>query len=433
MNNAIKLLSSGFSMIDKHWGGVYRGGSYVVVGQRKSGRTLLGLQFALESAKSSEVCLYFTNMRPKDLMIQAASLNFDIQSYMNKNLIVVVRVAPPSEISDIHNHDEFLTEYLNDISTVVAQYNPGRIIFDELTPYIGFRNLELLRDVFLHTLENIEDRDVTSLFVIGEPATERASALVETITQVVTGVIYLRKAADEKDQNKVGNVTIRPNVGHTQGAFTEPYYIKPDKGITIFKEDGHSGKTIVEDMEDKDIPDFEENRKSKKEPAFKKVELPKESLTTEPYSFSNVYDYKDFQLILNNQIALFKSTGQKFNIVSFKLDPAAQVNGYLSIKQLRNAVKSSTEKKDKITVVENKVIVLVISSTEEKIYELLSNVPYNLPSDDEKYIEEVQRYIAIYNIEVNENFENCNEMMDFILSADEMPNKYYKPLINYTK
>ena len=101
MQGAISLIKSGFNLIDKEWGGIYRGGSYLLIGPRKSGRTLLGLQFAIESAKANEVCLYFTNMRPKDLMIQAASINFDIQNYMNQNKIIVVRVAPPNDIYDL--------------------------------------------------------------------------------------------------------------------------------------------------------------------------------------------------------------------------------------------------------------------------------------------------------------------------------------------
>jgi len=193
MSGAIRLIPSGFSLIDKNWGGIYRGGSYVVLGPRKSGRTLLGLQFALEAAKGSEVCVFFTLMRPKDLMIQAASINFDIQSYMNQNLIIVVRIAPPTDIDDLYNPDDYLVEYLNDIITVVNQYHPTRIIFDELTPFIGFRNLDYLKDAFLHTLETIEEKDITSLFVIGEPATQRAQSIVDIVTNYVTAVIQLKK------------------------------------------------------------------------------------------------------------------------------------------------------------------------------------------------------------------------------------------------
>lgn len=214
MTSGVRLISSGFKFIDKNWGGVYRSGSYLLIGQRKTGRTLLGLQFALEAAKQNEVCLFFTNMRPKDLMIQAASLNFDIQSYMNQNLIIVVRVAPPNDVYSMQNPDEYLVEYLNDIITVVNQYNPSRIIFDELTPYIGFRNLDLLKDVFLHTLETIEEREITSLFVVGDPATPKSKELVDVLASSVTGLIYLRKQDENEEYGfNRGRVTITPNVG----------------------------------------------------------------------------------------------------------------------------------------------------------------------------------------------------------------------------
>ena len=171
MNKKIQLINSGISLVDEAWGGFYRGGTYLLVGPRKSGRTLLGLQYALECARQKEICLYFTSMRPKDLMIQAASIDFDLQHYMNQNLIIVVRVAPPSNLYDVGNPDDFLVEYLNDIVTVVDQYQPNKIVFDELTPFIGFNNINLLQDVFVQTTEAIEESGITSLFVLGEPAT----------------------------------------------------------------------------------------------------------------------------------------------------------------------------------------------------------------------------------------------------------------------
>ncbi|MDH7603832.1 MAG: ATPase domain-containing protein, partial [Melioribacter sp.] len=231
MLSTVKKVPSGFSFVDKNWGGVYRGGSYLLIGPRKSGRTLIGLQFALETARSGETCVYFTIMRPKDLMIQAASINFDIQSYMNQNLIIVVRVAPPNEIYDMYNPDDYLVEYFNDILTVINQYNPTRIIFDELTPFVGFRNLDYLRNAFLHTIESIEERDITSLFIISEPATQKAHSIVEGLSQFVTGLIQLKKETG-RERFHGGIVTITPNVGHTEGEFSAEYRIVPNKGVT---------------------------------------------------------------------------------------------------------------------------------------------------------------------------------------------------------
>jgi len=430
MSRGIRLIPSGFKFIDKAWGGIYIGGSYLLVGPKKSGRTLIGLQFALEAAKNNDVCLLFTNMRPKDLMIQAASVNFDIQSYMSQNLIIVVRISPPNYIYDTYNADDYLIEYFNDIITVVNQYKPSRIIFDEITPYIGFRNLDLLRDSFLHTLEVIEDRDITSLFVVGEPATPKAQSIVDVLANYVTGSIKLKKT-DEKIDNHYfgGRVIITPNVGHSEGEFDSVYKIVPQKGVRV-EYGGYEDEpeelpkekpviTKTEEIEETTVADVIKSKLGKTE--------------ADKFGISNVYEYDDFLLILNNQIALYQSTGQLFNLMSFKLDPAAQVKGLLSLNQLQNAVRRSTDKKDKICIIDNKIVVLVVRSDKASVDALLSKIQKNLPSADQNYIDTVKEYIALLNIEVNESADNSEIMMDYVLSSDNTSNQRYIPMNKVVK
>lgn len=423
MSSSIRLISSGFNFLDKKWGGIYRGGSYLLVGPRKSGRTLLGLQFALEAAKSQEVCLYFTTMRPKDLMIQAASLSFDIQSYMNQNLIIVVRVAPPNDVYDMPNPDNYLVEYMNDIITVVNQYNPQRIIFDELTPFIGFNNLDFLKDSFLATLEHIEERDVSSLFIVGEPATERAEEIVDSLAQYVTGLIYLRKSGKKlEDRFQGGQVVISPNVGHTEGQFSSEYHIEPYKGVTTDFKKNESTHVYTDrsiDDEQKKFSKIKQNGNGHR----------KSDLTY----FTNVYNYNDFQLILNNQIALYKSTGQTFNLVVFKLDQVATVKGLLTVNQLQNAIRLASDKKDKICAFDNKVVVLLVKSSSKNVINLIQSVQDNLPSNDMEYINAVQQYISIFTLEVDESVENAESLIRYALDADRFSGSTYTPLTKYNE
>lgn len=423
MSSSIRLISSGFNFLDKKWGGIYRGGSYLLVGPRKSGRTLLGLQFALEAAKSQEVCLYFTTMRPKDLMIQAASLNFDIQSYMNQNLIIVVRVAPPNDVYDMPNPDNYLVEYMNDIITVVNQYNPQRIIFDELTPFIGFNNLDILKDAFLSTLEHIEERDVSSLFIVGEPATERAEEIVDSLAQYVTGLIYLRKSGKKLEERfQGGQVVISPNVGHTEGQFSSEYHIEPYKGVTTDFKKKESTQVYTDrtvDDEQKKFSKIKQNGNGRR--------------NSDLTYFTNVYNYNDFQLILNNQIALYKSTGQTFNLVVFKLDQVATVRGLLTVNQLQNAIRLSSDKKDKICAFDNKVVVLLVKSSSKNVINLIQNVQNNLPSNDIEYINAVQEFISIFSIEVDETVENAESLIRYALDADRISGSSYTPLTKYNE
>lgn len=413
MNSSVRLIPSGFGLIDQNWGGIYKGGSYIIVGPRKSGRTLLGLQFALQAAKSSEVCLYFTNMRPKDLMIQASSINFDIQSYMNQNLIIVVRVAPPNDVYEFNNPDKYLIEYLNDIITVIDQYNPNRIIFDELTQYIGFQDIGLLKKVFVNTLEIIEDRNITSLFIVGEPATQKTQEIIDTLTEEVTGVIYIRKSP-QKIEGKYhgGTVTIIPNVGHTEGQFDSEYRIEPFKGVTVYTKP----------------PKFE----YEKQPQEKKPKKVKKKTDTGFFAVNNLYNLNDFMLILNNQIALYNSTGQIFQVIFLRIDPAAQTRELLSVKQLLNIVRSITSKKDKICEYENKILILQVKSDGKSLLEFMNKIIENLPSSDESYVELIKQYISIYSREVDEGIDKAEDMIGDITISEKSSDLNFVPISKYT-
>ena len=406
MKKKIQLLTTGISLVDSAWGGFYRGGTYMLIGAHKTGRTLLSLQFALESAKQKEVCLFFTSMRPKDLMIQAASIDFDLQQYMNQNLIIVVRVAPPTDLYNVPDPDHFLAEYLNDIITVVDQYQPSKIVFDELTSFIGFDNLHMLRDTFARTTEEIEDHGITSLFILGDPATPGAETIVNTLTSFATGIVYLKREEGQDNPTSGGQMIITPNIGHTQGKFIAPYIIEPYKGVTT-----ESPKITQPSVHNKVSQSSEKERKYK---SLADIDTPEEVLTS-----SNFYNFNDFNLILNNQIALYKSTGQVFTLISFRLDIEAERKGLLNTSQLQNAIRLASDRKDKICVLDNKIIVLVTREENQKsILNLISKIKGNLSSSDSNFIKSIIPYIAVYAIKVDENIQNANDLFEH-LATDE--------------
>lgn len=395
MKKAVQLFPSGISIIDSAWGGLYRGGTYLLVGERKTGKTLFSIQFAVETAKQKEICLFFTNTRPKDLMIQAASIDVDLEYYMNQNLIIVVRVAPPPEPTQFGNRDDYLSEYLSDIITVVNQYNPTRLIFDEITPYIEFENLGKLRETFSNTFEQIEDLGVTSLLSIREPASASTQMIFNILNSYATGVIQLSKKSDANGSTKSGIIDIQPNIGHTEGRFKAHYSIEPYKGITTdFKAQKPKEKTVekVQEKIDNYIPLSEVK-------------------TTQEISIPNFYSIDDFKLILNNQIAMFKTTGQVFTLASFKLSSKENRNSSITINQLKNIIRISADKKDKICQIDEQICVLLVKEDSKFISDFISKIKLNLPTDDQSERELMASDIYFNFLKVTDTFENADEML----------------------
>ncbi|MGB5850597.1 MAG: ATPase domain-containing protein [Ignavibacteriaceae bacterium] len=414
MTKKIQLFPSGIPLVDFAWGGLYRAGTYFLIGPRKSGRTLLALQYALECAQRREVCLFFTTMRPKDLMIHAASIDFDLQHYMNQNLIIVVRVTPPEELLEVGDPDILLTEYIKDIVPVVEQYNPNKIVFDELTPFIGFKDLKFLRDTFLNTIEGIEDAGITSLYLSAEPANPASQAIIDTLIDCSTGIIGLQKKAEVIDKYHSGIMTITPNVGHTEGKFSANYYIEPYKGILVDYIPSEPGRIKPKLFTPADEQKYE---------SFADIKMEDDAIT-----HSNVYSLQDFELIINNQIALYQITGQEFALVSIRLDEYAERKGMLTLNQLKNAIRLSTEKKDKICSIGSKIFVLITRPKDNVVANFVTKIKSNLPNDDPNFFEAISPHISVYAVTVNKDVNNAEGMIAKILkdtaARDEQPRGY---------
>ncbi len=360
MKKSVQLFRSGIPIVDSAWGGFYYGGTYLLVGEKKSGKTLLSLQYAVEAAKNKQVCLYFTNSRPKDLMIHAASIDIDLENYINQNTIIVVRVAQPTETTEFKSRDEFLNDYLHDIISVINQYNPARIIFDELTPYVEYENLNNLREAFGSMVETIEDMGITSLLILREPAAQSSKMIFNVLNSFATGIIQLHKS-EESEEQQPGVIDITPNIGHTEGKFKANYFIEPYKGITT------DFKITKRSTRDNLLPEITEILPSKTG-----------SDNSPQYLVPNIYSINDFKLIVNNQIALYKTTGQKFTILSLSLNPFSQTQSRISFDQLSYSVKLAVHKKDKVCTIDDKIYILITKSDDKLVDDLITKVHQTL-------------------------------------------------------
>src|ERR1051325_785742 len=75
--------------------GFLPGKSYVVTGDAGTGKTTACLQFLLKGLTSGEKAVYVTvDERPTDLLDSAASLGWDLQSFVQDKNLVILDAAP---------------------------------------------------------------------------------------------------------------------------------------------------------------------------------------------------------------------------------------------------------------------------------------------------------------------------------------------------
>ena len=202
---------SGIDVVDNAWGGLYRGGSYLVYGRAASGRGLLTLTFAHTGAKLGEPVLFVSPDRHKDLMIQAASIGFNLRDSYENGIVRLMRVPPLMNLQNMG--DDGVAAALWDLVNLIRQHRPTRLIMNDFMPFVAFRSFDRFRNEFIQFLEQIDSLETTMMLVMPEPANEQSRRVIEFMASQMTGSMHI-ELAEENTTTTKRRITLIPHIGH---------------------------------------------------------------------------------------------------------------------------------------------------------------------------------------------------------------------------
>ncbi len=217
--NAVIEPSSGFSpkhpsgidVIDDTWGGLYRGGSYLVYGQAMSGRGLLALMLARTGVLQDEKTLFISSDRQKDLFIQAASIGFDLRASHEAGKIRLMRMPTLAELD--YDNDDSVTQALNDLVNIIVSFQPERVVMNDFMPFIAFQSFRRFQIEFIHFLERVDSLNCTIILAMPEPAIMQSRRVIEFIGLQMTGSIHI-ELAEENPRSTKRRISLIPHIGH---------------------------------------------------------------------------------------------------------------------------------------------------------------------------------------------------------------------------
>ncbi|MEM1095126.1 MAG: ATPase domain-containing protein [Bacteroidota bacterium] len=208
---APKILS-GIDTVDQYWGGMYRGGSYLLYGRASSGRGLLTLLHAQMGVILEETSVFISVRRPKDLMIEAASIGFNLWQAHEAGLVKLLRIPPM--LNEQQVGDDGLEKAIQDLVKIISEHQPNRLVIDDFTPFIKFRSFERMKKAFIYMLEQIDSLDTTITLVMAEPNSTAAQRIVGFMQKQVTGSIHIEPMDDADPNSTLRRITLVPNIGH---------------------------------------------------------------------------------------------------------------------------------------------------------------------------------------------------------------------------
>lgn len=202
---------SGIDVIDDTWGGLYKGGSYLVYGRTMSGRALLALMLSKTGVSEQEKTLFISSDRQKDLFIQAASVGLDLRSANEAGSIRVMRIPSLKDVR--HDNDESVAQALTDLVDIIVRFQPTRVILNDFMPFIAFRSFRRFQIEFVRFLERVDSLDSTIVLVMPEPGNAQSRRVIEFMGMQMTGSIHIELAEHNLRSTK-RRITLIPHIGH---------------------------------------------------------------------------------------------------------------------------------------------------------------------------------------------------------------------------
>jgi hypothetical protein len=92
------------------------------------------------------------------------------------------------------------------------------------------------------------------------------------------------------------------------------------------------------------------------------------------------------------------------------LNPESETKSLLSFNQLKNAVRLSIDRKDKLSISGNKIIVLLIKDDVDNLY-IMSRIKSNLPFDNPDDLDKILEYISINYVVVDDTINSVADIL----------------------
>lgn len=219
----VPKLLTGIAPIDEAWGGFYRGGSYLVYGRAASGRDLITLRFLQTGAEQGESGLLISPARPKDLMIQSASIGFNLRQAYEQGTVRLMRISPV--LNQPADDDAGVLKALRDLVAVIRQHRPQRLIVNDFMPFVAFQSFDQLRTAFVEMLEQTDVLDMTMVLVMPQPANTQSSRVIEFMSSQMTGSIHVEMDAEQPESTE-RRLIMLPNIGHLQRQTSEAWDLR---------------------------------------------------------------------------------------------------------------------------------------------------------------------------------------------------------------
>lgn len=181
---------SGIDRVEERWGGLRRGGIYLLCGPPTEARHRLALQVVAAAVATAERCLLVSPQPARDLASRAAEIGLDLNDAQAADVLRVVPPPVPAGADPAHEG----ARALEALTEIVRRDLPARLVFDGLAALAFAGTSERFSLALLRLLVTLDETGTTAVLVLDEPERAPARHVLDVLHGHLDGTIRL--AAD---------------------------------------------------------------------------------------------------------------------------------------------------------------------------------------------------------------------------------------------
>ena len=129
------MINSGIAPLDEQLGGMVRGRIHLLTGGSGTGKTTACLQFLNAGLQRGEPVGYITADQVPDLVAQARSIGFDLESPLRAGRLLLLRFR--ADFSHQLHWAGAPGQPIDELRVAIAALRPARLVVDPITPFLG--------------------------------------------------------------------------------------------------------------------------------------------------------------------------------------------------------------------------------------------------------------------------------------------------------
>jgi len=206
-------------------GGYTRGSTVLISGTAGTGKTSLGVAFAVETCRRGERCVLLSyEESPGQLIQNMTSIGFDLAPLVESGLLLIVSTRPSFFGLEMH---------LLDLYKLLAEFKPQAVVIDPLSSLIGQGNPLEVQSMLTRTIDALKSQSITGLFTSLVSSTEQNDTSGEIgVSSLIDTWIVVRELEESEGRRRIRGLYIVKSrgMGHSSDVHK---LVMGDSGIAV--------------------------------------------------------------------------------------------------------------------------------------------------------------------------------------------------------